>query len=111
MIVNVSRRTGWVRVLLSVACLAALAWAVFRFATNHGSVYNNLGDDHLYYYVFLGLYLMTFLTVLIGFISGIAGVRKPGDAAGWVFNLALVVFAALNLWSAVLVQGSVVYPN
>ncbi|MCR6712628.1 MAG: hypothetical protein NVV57_07975 [Demequina sp.] len=110
MIVNVSKGTGWLRVLLSLASFGAVAWAVYALVGNHGSAYHNMSSqDPVYYYAILICLLVTFLAALIGMISGVAGVRSPGDAPGWVFNLVLVALLAATLWSAVVAFGYIAY--
>ena len=110
MVVNVSRRTGWVRLFLAIACLAALAWALSGLLSHQRSAYHNLSyQEPAIYYAILACLLVTFLAALVGLISGVAGVRHPGDAPGWLFNLVLGLLLAGTLYSAVVAQGYIAY--
>jgi len=98
--VNVSRGTGWIRVILAVACFGAVGWGVYLLWKYHDTVYRNLGGlYHFGFYSILALYLVTFLAAVVGVISGASAVRSPGKAPGWILNLALVVLVALTFWA------------
>ena len=105
--VNVSRGSGWIRVILAVACFAALGWAVYAFAMTHESVrWNPAGLGNIYVPSSLVLFGITFLGAVVGAISGVAGVRSPGDAHGWVLNTVLVLLLVTTLWSGHYAQTS-----
>ena len=103
--VNVSRGTGWIRVILAVACFGAVGWGVYLLWKYHDTAYANL--SHVLVYVHPAVYLVTFLAAVVGIISGVVGIRSPGKAPGWILNVALVVLLALTLWACASVQTGI----
>ena len=98
--VKLSRGAGWIRVILAVACFAALAWAVYAFAITHDSVrWDPTGLGDIYFPSSLVLFGITFLGAVVGAISGVAAVRSPGDGRGWVLNTVLALLLVTTIWS------------
>ena len=108
--VNVSRGTGWLRVLLSIACFASIGLAVYGFVGNHRSAFYNMRSmEPIHFYASgVGL-LVTFLAAIVGLISGVSAVRAPGAARGWVLNTVLALLLALTLFVAQYTQEFVAY--
>ena len=110
--VNVSRGAGWLRIVLSVACFAAVAMGVYLLVLNDGMLSWNLdGVRHLQFYAIIALYVVTFLAAVVGTISGVAAARSPGKAPGWALNIALVVLLALTLWTRIAILDAVVFQD
>ena len=108
--VNVSRRAGWLRVLLSIACFCAIALTAYGFLGNHRSAFYNMRSMEPVYFYAIGVgLLVTFLAAIVGTISGVAAVRAPGNARGWVLNTVLAVLLALTLFVAQYTQEYVAY--
>ena len=104
--VNVSRGTGWIRVILAVACFAAVGMGVYLLWKYHDTAYKNLAATAMYLHP--ALYLVTFLAAVVGIISGVVAIRSPGHERGWVLNVVLLVLMVLTAWSCVVVESGIV---
>jgi len=108
--VNVSRGTGWIRVILAVAGFGAVALGAYLLVMLNGTLQWNLdGGNDVRFYLFIALYIVTFLAAVVGIISGVAAVRSPGRAQGWALNVGLVVLLALTLWTRSAILDAVVF--
>ena len=77
-----------------------MGWGAYLLVVNHGTDYWNFGGgSQIRLYAFIALYFVTFLAAVVGLISGVAAVRSPGHAPGWILNVALVALLALTLWT------------